>query len=673
MCIRDSLGGGYRLAATQWGLPYVYPWDEPEIVNPAIRILRDGVYRPTRYAYGPVNSYVHAAWGMLGVLKAVQNGDIRTVWDLKTDWDTGWYWTVTSPAFHQQARLLSVIMWLITAFAVWRSCQLLESSWGGIVALSMLAFSFMNFEQTSIVTVGALASMFAALSLWAGVFYVVRPCATRQALFWSAIAAAVSVAAKLIFLPMVSVPVIAHLATLARYKGRNNWGIFWAVVGTTVFVLALLMLPALFDPPRFVHSLTTEMAYYTANQQPLGFWRFLRQVMVVLLAGAEAREVYAIGGELCAFSWNFFSFVYVLLALWGLTQMRRRPGAAALIFIPAFLNAWQVSSYQGEFYTRNLMIAQLCWAISAAVGCDALRRSSARFGKMGQEVVTGVVIFLSMLPAVRLWPAVHERLTTTDSRVLAAKELQGESMLGKKVLAAAELHWFIPSGPRADNAKVTQASVTRLLRHPEEAAQFDLLILPAQLATFGGSHRSRDALKEWNNQLTKFSPLKSFGANLTYFDRPTTDPKILFVSPSEFRFRGIRREARRIYGYELYSPPSDTACFLTRDGIAAKDYFRGVTTFTLLRPTKEIVVNARGTNPFEQQDLPQVGLRIFTTTDTAHKKPIASVNIELERTGSGLVDYPVRAEIPAGEYVLHVTTNNPHRRFMTEVQYIEFR
>lgn len=668
-----GIGASLRYMDTHWGLPYQYWWDEPEIMNPAIRILRDGVYRPTRYAYGPINAYIHAAWGVLSVLKAVQSGEIRTVWDLKSDWDTGWYWTITSPLFYLRARLLSVIMWLITVFGTWRCCLLLKAGWGGIVALALLAFSAMNFEQTSTVSVGALASMFAALSFWGGIRYIVLDARSLQPLFWSAIAAAASVATKVVFLPILSVPFVAHLVTLKRYKARNNWSVLCCLAALTVCVLGVLMLPAFFDPPRFVHSLTTELTYYAKGHKPLGFVHHLRQAAVGLLAGAEAADVRAIGGDLRVVSWRLSGFIYVLLGMGGVMALGRRLGIAAVIAIPAFLNAWQVSAYTGEFYPRNLMISQLCWAMSAAVGLEALRGKSACLRKPSREVITAVVIALCLYPAAGLWHLAKARTTFRDSRVLAAGELAEPTTQMDEVLAAAELHWFIPAGPKSNEVKITQASVTRLLRHPEEAARFDFLLLPAQLATFNRSHSCRDALKEWNNELSKFSPVKSFGTNPTYFDRPTTDPQILFVSPLEFQRSGIRRDATRILGAELYSPTNDGACYLTRDGIAAKNYFKGTTKLILRRPAKQIVVNARGTNPFEQDEHPQVGIRVFATTDTSQKSPIANVVVDLERSGSGFVDYPVRAEIPAGEYAVLITTKNPNRRFMTELQYIEFR
>lgn len=668
-----GIGASYRIMGTYRGLPYPYWWDEPEIVNPAIRLLREGVYRPTRYAYGPINAYVHAAWGVWSVLKAVQSGEIRTVWDLKSDWDTGWYWTISSPIFYQQARFLSVLMWLVAVFALWRSCLVLKAGWGGIVALSMLAFSQMNFEQTSTVSVGALASMFAALSFWGGIRYVVSDSKSRQLLFWSAVAAAASVATKLVFLPILCVPFVAHLVTLERCKGRRNWTVFWGLAGVALSALVLLMLPAFFDPPRFVHGLTAELQYYGKEGTSLGFWRHLRQAVLALLAGAEAADVRAIAGEFRVVSWRLSGFVYVLLGIWGGIALGRRVGIAALIVIPAFLNAWQVSGYPGEFYTRNVMITQLCWAVSAAVGFEALRRWSARLQKPRQEVLAAVVIALCLYPAAGLWRFAKEYMTLRDSRVLAARELDEQATHTKEILAAAELHWFIPSGPKSNDVKMTQASVTRLLRHPEEATRFDLLILPAQLATFSRSHSCRDTVREWNNELAKFSSLKSFGANLTYFDRPTTDPKILFVSPSEFQRAGIRRDARRIWGFEMYSPANDGACYLTREGIAAKNYFKATATLTLPRPAQQIVVNARGTNPFEQDEPPQVGVRVFATTDTAQKSPVANVVVDLKRSGTGFAEYPVRTEIPAGEYVVHIATKNPNRRFMTELQYIEFR
>lgn len=666
-----GLGGYYRVIATQWGLPYAYSWDEPEIINPAIRVLRDGVYRPTRYAYGPINAYIHAAWGVPSVLKAAEAGEIGSIWDLKSDWDTGWYWTISSPLFYRHARLLSVAMWLISAIAIMQCCRLLGFRVGIIGALGVWTFSLMNAEQTCIVSVGPAASMFSALALWAALSYLSSEGSRPWTLAGSVAAAAAAVAAKLIFLPILAVPLLAYLGRGYMAKRPLRFGgALGIVVGTCVGV-AFFMLPIFFDPPNFLHSILVELTFYAKDASPLTFYRHCYAAALAGAAGVDTVVLRAVDGNLVPTEWRWAHGLWFLLGVCGWVLFLRRGWLGAVVLLPALANMWQVSGYRGEFFPRNMFITQLSLALGVGAAVDQLAKFLAkRFGKVAQPLSLVFAVLLLIVPATRVATTALDRASAIDSRILAERAIDKLGVDRHKVLVAAELHWFFPALQDASIPKFPQTSVVRLFRHPEEALGYEFVLVPLQLNVNDNAAQIKQDIEIWNRELAKLKPLETYGVGDTFLDRHSVNPRLAIVPTSEFR-AAVRAGAPRIYGLELFNPATEKAAFASRFGIAVRNYFLGSTLVKLAKPTKEVTVKGRNLNPFAEFEAPTVYVRVHATTDTLFKAPIADLAFELSR--GGMPEYSRKVQIPAGEYVVRVSAKNPNPRFMTELAYVEFR
>jgi hypothetical protein len=666
-----GLGGYYRVIATQWGLPYEYNWDEPEIINQAIRVLRDGVYRPTRYAYGPINAYIHAAWGVLSVLKAAEAGEISKVWDLKSDWDTGWYHTISSPVFYHQARLLSVAMWLVSVIALWQICRQMRMGPGAVAAVGVLTFSLMNFEQTTVVLPGVSATMFSALALWAALSYLSSEGSRPWTLAGSVAAAAAAVAAKLIFLPILAVPLLAYLGRGYIAKRPLRVGVVLGIVVGSCVGVALFMLPMFFDPPNFMQSMLMELTFYAKDASPMTFYRHCYQAALAGAAGVDAVVLRAVDGNLVPTHWRWAYGLWFLLGVGGWAVFLRRGWVGAVVLLPALANMWQVSGYQGEFYARNMFIAQLSLALGVGAAVDQLAKFLAkRFGKIAQPLSFVFAVLLLIVPAIRVATAALDRASAIDSRILAERAIDKLGVDRNKVLVAAELHWFFSAVQEASKPKFTQISVVRLFRHPEEAQGYQFVLVPLQLNVNDNAAQIKQDIEIWNRELAKLKPLETYGVKDTFLDRHSVNPRLAIVPTSEFR-AAVRAGAPRIYGLELFNPATEKAAFASRFGIAVRNYFLGSTLVKLEKPTKEVIVKGRNLNPFAEFEAPMVNVRVHATTDTLFKAPVADLAFELSR--GGMPEYSRKVQIPAGEYVVRVSAKNPNPRFMTELAYVEFR
>jgi hypothetical protein len=666
-----AIGGVLRYRATVWGLPYAYSWDEPEITNPAIRVLRDGVYRPTRFAYGPIVPYMHAAWGTQSLIKAVADNDIHDLWSLKTDWDTGWYWTIASPVFHRQARVLSVLMWVVTALAIWGACASAKVRGGAVAAVALLAFSGANFGDSSVVSAGPPAAMFSALALWAGLRFL-RADGTGRALGSAIAASSAAVACKLVFVPMLWVPVGACLGRAWVHRRRVAWGVVFAALALGLVGAAILMLPIFFDMPRFVWSILVEEKYYAKDASSFAFLVHLKSA---LLAGAASLDVCGLDAEKGQYVVQHLRpdyLIFLVLAVGGAVVAVERRGTALVLLVPAFFNMWHVSAFRGEFFPRNMFITQLCVAVLAGMGFDWMCEYSRRYSSRLRTWFIALVGLLIMVPVWRVAQIGYERATVVDSRVKMADNLRPLVKSGKKVVVASELHWFFPATEEGQKEKLPQASVTRLLRYPSEAQEFDYAVVPRELRVYSQDSDFKDELAAWNRAIRRMQVADELGTKGTFFDLFSTDPRIALVRTTQFR-TAERLEARRICGFELISAKNESACAITRAGVAVKNYWVGAAAMRLTTSTQTVVVKGRGLDPFGGDEVPTVYVEVLPTTGTQQGAPPSKVSVLMTRSASGLVEYPAKMKLAPGDYVVTVRADYPNTRFMTEIEFVEFR
>ncbi len=665
-----GLGAGYRLQATSWGLPYAHSWDDPEITKPSIRVLRDGIYQPTRFAYGPLPAYMHAAWGLLSLMKAIEAGEIVTLWDMKTDWDTGWYWTISSPLFHQRARQLSVLMWVVTAIAAWGCCRAIGSLKGSLAAVGLLAFSIENFGTTSIVSVGAPSLMFTALAFWAALAYM-APSGGRVELTASVLCSAAAFACKLVFMPVLGVPLLGWVAK--RLSQRQAIGV-WPGVGLVAAVLtvsALLMFPVFLDTPRFVWSILVEQKFYGKETQPMGLGEHLRGAWLMGGAALDFLRLVATKGTLSVSQYRYDYLAYLLICLLGTVLLVKKPWTAWVLLLPALGNLWQVSAFRGEFFARNVLIAQFCGAVVAAVGVEALL---SWFSRRRAWMTVVALIFLGMilaLPLARVRRLARERATVVDSRVKMEADIRSLVAEGKKVLLASELHWFVPAAADAP-PRLPEASLARMLRYPEELRDYDYVVLPRELQLSEARPPYQQAVATWNLVLGRLTPEITYGVDTTYLDRHSVDPRIMLVPVAQLS-QPTRRAEPVIFGAEMLSARNFTAGYLTRAGVAVRNYWVGTSRVQLANKARTLVVYGRDLNPFAAESYSSVEVDVRHTTATAQAKSVAKVSLDLSRGTGSLQEYTARVDIDPGDYTDTVRAANPVRRFMTEIGYIEFR
>ena len=99
-----------RLNQLQWGLPYGYHWDEPNILGLSLRMFRDGFISPDQYYYPSFSIYyqfigVHFSYAIGKVM-----GLINSKLDIITNFESPtWYWIISHSLFWYGGRFLHAL------------------------------------------------------------------------------------------------------------------------------------------------------------------------------------------------------------------------------------------------------------------------------------------------------------------------------------------------------------------------------------------------------------------------------------------------------------------------------------------------------------------------------------------------------------------------------------
>ena len=134
-----------RASRADWGLPYLYYWDEPQIASAALRMLKTGNFNPYFYNYGTLPIYINYFIDIFHYLYLMGQPDTASAYlsdlaDIKTQFDTNWQWTISHPSFFYWNRMLNVAFGVGSVWMTYLLASLvLRNKWLGLIAAFFLA------------------------------------------------------------------------------------------------------------------------------------------------------------------------------------------------------------------------------------------------------------------------------------------------------------------------------------------------------------------------------------------------------------------------------------------------------------------------------------------------------------------------------------------------------
>jgi hypothetical protein len=645
----------------------VYPWDEPEIINPAINVLRYGDYRPARFAYGPMNGYLHAAWGALTFVRGLEKGEFPDgIWALTSNRDTAWYWSITSSFFLREARVLSVLIGMLTIIFVFAAALKLGGVSVALWAASVVALSRTSLIQTSMVTADATAMCTTAIVLWSsGHIYANRE---RWAYVTAAVFAGLTMAFKYTSFPAVFFPVLAHvLAVFSRKEPLLERRLFWFAFVCAIS-LALFLFPVFLQPTRFLHDLSTEALYYGPSSQSSVmeyFVGFLRGFLVTVDA-ASGNDLLVPSGLLLlgVLLWGF-----IILAQSNLKLL-------LLLALPALLNVHFVAQHASHFFARNLLLSTVSFAIIGGYGFASIAAGvshlfqQVHFVAKPKFVQPGIYIvcFLPLL----IWSFRNavEQHGFVDPRVKLVEQMKNTLPKGTRVAIASETRWYL-NHEEMKNFRITDSPILRMLMDPPTTS-IEYLVLPREITFFRPTPLKEEFGGIINAWLKKANPEPGFefGKNRMYFGKPSIDPAVRLVknTPALWKQRLITTD--KIFGTEFTAGSRNVETKLSDEGLAIRVGMWVSAGVHISKPMTKITINARGLSPFKQDVTP--GLRIeFFPASAPNGSATATADFSLFRSQAGLLDYTSSIDLPEGDYIVRMRGSDPED-YRIEVALIVF-
>lgn len=253
------------------GLPYIYYWDEPNILAFALRMFRDGDMNPHLFVYPSFAMYLQFAWAHVtyAILKIA--GWIHSKQDILTGVDhpnpEWYYWTISHSLFWYMGRLLHSLLSCASLLLIFSIARKLKGYWAGVFAVGFLAFNALYIEHSAYTTVDAVTAF--CCCLWAYCFVQAGaaelPARKRTLLYVTAFMAGVTISTKYNALPIIFPTLLTPWWDPTVVQGRSFKEVFLTAGIISVIGFFAATPYAMFDFRIFVNGLIMQFQYYAVS------------------------------------------------------------------------------------------------------------------------------------------------------------------------------------------------------------------------------------------------------------------------------------------------------------------------------------------------------------------------------------------------------------------------
>ncbi|HZE88635.1 MAG TPA: glycosyltransferase family 39 protein, partial [Verrucomicrobiae bacterium] len=159
------------------GLPYIHGWDEPQTAGTALRIMQTGDFNPHFFTYGSVTVYLHLLVDILHYFYLMGQPDtapsyLKSLSEIRTQFDTGWIWTISHPSFYFWNRALVALMGTGAVGLVYLIGRRVAGWGAGLLAAALLAGLEIHIRHSTIVTPDVPTSVFVLATVLLSIVFV---------------------------------------------------------------------------------------------------------------------------------------------------------------------------------------------------------------------------------------------------------------------------------------------------------------------------------------------------------------------------------------------------------------------------------------------------------------------------------------------------------------------
>lgn len=425
------VAGLLRLPGVTYGIPYIYEWDEPSVMNAVIGMLQRGDLSPRFYIYPPFSLYLQLLVAKLhfGVLHAQGVlGSPAAISTVPPD-GTSYFWYISVPTFYVWGRTLALLFSVGSVYLVYRIGQRAFGETQGIIAAAALAVAPGAVYYGSTLRTDSPMTFMVLVAFAFGLAVLDEGRAPHYLL--GGLFAGLAVATKYSGFWIIPTVFAAHF--ISRHRKPLDRRVLLLCVGIVVGIVAgfpelVLRTGPVLDELR--------AARFFRPGQLLGtlvpYWRYL----------SEGRDGFWFVPRHAGF--GFFSTIFALAGAAVGWWLRWRPCALLLSFLLPYLITVTTQAYVSyQYIVPALPFLALLMGVAVVEGTsrlsDALGRPQAR------TLLMFTVAFVGLAESAQESVHLVSRLRVPDSRVEASRWVRSHATPGSVVAVARDLHWFLPS------------------------------------------------------------------------------------------------------------------------------------------------------------------------------------------------------------------------------------
>ena len=503
-----ALALGQRLSHASVGLPYLFRWDEPLVVNSGLWALAHG-WDPFTFRYGSFAVYLSAAASAVAFLVEMASGRVGSFAqfvDIGPPMNTVLGLTTNAPVAFWYSRVLFAVISVAGLGVTYRAARYAGASpRGAFLAVLAIVVSPLHLRATLLAIVDGIGMTLVAASLALSLWFLQREEHSRRTLIAAGITSGLAIATKFALFWTPLIPVVAVFLGKREWRDRLRSDLGVVVIAVAgAFVVSEPY--AIIEPGRFLAGVGSEVSHYLFLGHP-GQGATLGRFAQFAQVGKALTE---------SFGASWLSYGVLLLGFVGAGSLVIRHWKIAALVVGWVL--WQLLflSQQVVFFERSLLPMLPALAVLAAVGVDSLmsllqrRAPESRQGTVG--LVATAVMCLAFVPMLYAqFDEARGALRVRDTRSLATEWLVANVKPGEQVAISNQLPF----------------DMTELRRHRIAARFIDPLVFPCWFAadpyTYYVTSNERGPFRE--------APVKvAFEGRVVTTDEPLFSPQVSILA-----------------------------------------------------------------------------------------------------------------------------------------------
>ena len=519
-----------RVGGIWFGLPYAHHWDEPNVIHNVFRMMKTADFHPHRFFHASGYIYLQLPVAFLHYVYLANQGILTSLEEIKTAWDTGWYWTISHPSFYVWARALTVILGTGTIFLLYKIGSKIYGKKVGLLGALFLAFAFGHVEHSRPITSDVPVTFFGTFAILAAVNLVLT--GKKKWYVLAGLLAGYATATKYNNLLVLAALLAAHLLNQHKKRIFNKY----LLIGASCLLAGFLIGSpySILDPKEFVKNVSYHLHFFREQQYPELYPGLTRGIVFY------SKYIFSIGA-------GKFMAIFACLGILGGLFKKLKLNVVLLVFPVIYSLFMSNQTHRSERFAVPLIPFL---ALFAAVGLVYILQFISfrlpEFQKTQNLAMIGLALLVVFAPARRSIKNAYEIYHSKETRVRMTEWMKQNIPAGSKVAIIKEFHWYMPDFKDANLSVISVGALEKPSSWYSENG-VDYIVTSNKFGDYysGAVPVSKQFLTQYNTRFANASCLKQFGYNTLWLEHFSINPKVVILK-AETGARAGAQEAKEL-------------------------------------------------------------------------------------------------------------------------------